>query len=193
MAFVGISRINHLTYFWNRPLPPRLRIVLAKKMDTSFIYRLMESGEESIVCELSRRVFNQFVAPLYAKEGIEEFHRISTPEALRFVSDYSGHIVYVALNNQEIVGVIKTKNVNHISWLFVDSKHQTKGIGKNLIRTAVNHCLRISPEIQEITVNSSPNSYSAYQRFGFFTTGSETEGNGIIFTPMTLRIPDFIS
>lgn len=142
------------------------------------------------VCELVNRVFNQFIAPLYGEEGVEEFRKTSTPEMLQTNYDQDGHTVHVALIDQRIIGVLKTKETRHISWFFVEDGHQNKGVGKKLIRKAIDYSLSLSAETREMTVNSSPNSYETYKKIGFHPTASETEVNGIRYTPMTLRIED---
>ncbi|MBE7385644.1 MAG: hypothetical protein F6J95_030125 [Leptolyngbya sp. SIO1E4] len=51
-------------------------------MKEQVIYRDMRSGEEPIVCELVRQVFDEFVAPDYGKAGAEEFFRFANPDAM---------------------------------------------------------------------------------------------------------------
>jgi predicted GNAT family N-acyltransferase len=49
--------------------------------------------------------------------------------------------------------------------------------------------LKRSPELQEVSVNSSPNSIQIYERMGFRQKGSEQVKNGIRFTQMVLEVP----
>ncbi len=45
-------------------------------------YRFMRKGEETKVCSLVEKVFNEFVAPDYEEEGINEFFKFGNPFAL---------------------------------------------------------------------------------------------------------------
>jgi len=50
--------------------------------EASASIRRMELGEEERVCCFVRRVFNDFVAPIFAKEGVEEFLRYIAPDLI---------------------------------------------------------------------------------------------------------------
>ncbi len=154
-------------------------------------YRFMKPGEEQIVCELVNSVFSKFVSPLYPVEGTKEFQKTTDPKTLKQDCAKNRHIVYLAFINETLVGALKTNRVNHISWFFVDGKHQKEGIGRGLLKYAISHITGESPKIKELTVNSSPNSYGAYKKIGFSATGSETEMNGIRYTPFKLLIDGF--
>ena len=93
-------------------------------MDSAIVYRYMEFGEEIKVFELISRVFNEFVAPGYSNEGIEEFMKYAQPEELagRLKED---QVILVAEFGSEIVGVIDILNYSHVascSWTLDFSK-----------------------------------------------------------------------
>jgi len=90
---------------------------------------------------------------------------------------------------QHVIGAIEVREFKHISMLFVDDQYQRKGIGGNLIREAISICQENSPELDQITVNSSPNAVQAYEKFGFLWSGSEQEISGIRFVPMVFKLP----
>ena len=46
------------------------------------VYREMISGEEQAVCDFVKQVFNELVAPDYAREGVEEFFRFVDASAI---------------------------------------------------------------------------------------------------------------
>lgn len=157
-------------------------------MEPSLHIRPMQPDEETEVCELVKRVFHACVAPHYSKAGVEEFLNYMQPDlfAQRCQSD---HFVCVAVARQKIVGAIEVRENRHVALLFVDKPYQRKGVGKELLRHAVEMGRKHSPELRELTVNASPNSVQAYETFGFRPTGAEQIKNGIRFTPMCLKLP----
>ena len=46
------------------------------------IYRPMRPGEEAVVVDLVLNVFSEFVAPRYSEEGVTEFKKFVTADAL---------------------------------------------------------------------------------------------------------------
>jgi hypothetical protein len=144
-------------------------------------YRFMKQGEEAKVCSLIEKVFNEFVAPDYGPEGVNEFFKFANPHALAERAGL-GQVVVVAEQESEIVGVIEIIRYDHISMLFVGRRGE--GIAKDLIRIAVGECRKRQPDLKQITVNSSPFAEPIYCRMGFKTTGSFQKKNGIIFVPM---------
>ena len=78
-----------------------------------------------------------------------------------------------------MLGIIATKNYNHIALFFVDGKFHKRGIGRALF-----------DKICELntagyyTVNSSPYAKGVYEHLGFEYTDSEQSVNGLKFYPM---------
>jgi ribosomal protein S18 acetylase RimI-like enzyme len=151
------------------------------------MFRRMESGEEEQVCQLVRKVFNEFVAPLYAQEGVDEFLRYIDP-VLMAARAQSNHFVLLAEERGKLIGVIEVRDFNHIPLLFVSSDAQRRGIAKRLMEKTLNivHCGASS--ITEITVHSSPNAIGAYERLGFKSQGPEVLEHGIRYIPMKLSL-----
>jgi len=145
----------------------------------------MKQGEEAKVCSLVAKIFNEFVAPDYEQDGIEEFFKFANADSL---AERVGpeQTVVVAEQDSEIVGVIEMSRCDHISLLFVSRRGE--GIAKELIRKAVDECRRRQPDVKRITVNSSPFAEPVYSRMGFKRTGPLQKKNGIIFVPMALEI-----
>ena len=80
------------------------------------IKEIKEDLEEAI--NLVWRVFLEFEAPNYTQEGIDEFkNSIFNKE---WVSKKKFYGYY---NNGDLLGVIATNNINHISLLFVDGNY----------------------------------------------------------------------
>jgi len=147
----------------------------------------MKPGEEREVIDLVVRVFTEFVSPEYSQEGIREFMKYARADYLaKRVTE--GNFVMLVEAGQAIIGVIEIRENSHIALLFVEESFQRKGIGKKLVRKAVELCQERNPDIQHITVNSSPNALTAYQKIGFKATGNERTIHGIRFIPMKLSI-----
>ena len=146
----------------------------------SVIYRQIHPSEIAAVSSLAREAFDQFVAPHYQIEGVTEFHRYASGEALSQRHE-SSHITFVAEHSGELVGMLHLREPCHVAMLFVQSSFQRSGIGRGLLAAA--STLAGDTEC-EFTVNSSPNAVSAYERLGFRVTGSEQCVHGIRFVPM---------
>jgi ribosomal protein S18 acetylase RimI-like enzyme len=157
-------------------------------METCPSYRLMKPGEENEVCELVSRVFNEFIAPGYAQEGVQEFLSYAQPEYLLSRSQQPNRFVLVALAREEIVGMIEVRDNSHISLLFVDREFQRRGIARELVWRALEICLNAEPDLSEVSVKSSPYAIEAYEKLGFRRDGPERIENGIRFTPMLKKI-----
>ncbi len=149
---------------------------------SSIIYRRMEPSETATVSMLAREVFDQFVASGYSPEGITEFHRYASHEALSQRHD-SGYVTFVAERSGEIVGMLHLCEPCHVSMLFVRAAHQRSGVGRGLLASA-------GEADCPFTVNSSPNAIAAYERLGFRVTGSEQCLHGIRFVPMLRLSPN---
>ena len=156
-------------------------------MEASLFYRLMKSGEESMVCALVTHVFNEFVAPDYSDEGAEEFLKYVEPDPLleRYLEN---HFVLVATLLKEIVGMIEVRDYNHISLLFVDKRFQRIGIGKELLRKSLEICFSHKPGLSHVSVNSSLYAVEVYRKLGFCQQGPRQTVKGICFDPMVLEL-----
>jgi len=147
------------------------------------IFRDLCPGEETAACDLVIDCFDRFIAPGYSPEGIAEFHKFVTPEA---ISDRvtKGHFILVAAAGGSIVGVLDMRSNNHVSMLFVKPEFHRRGISKRLLCEALRRCAVADPNITSIDVNSSPYAVAIYEKLGFVKTGEERMVNGIRFTPM---------
>lgn len=153
---------------------------------SSIIYREIHPSEIATVSSLACGVFDQFVAPHYQTEGVAEFHRYASDEALS-QRHKSGHITLVAEHSGELVGMLHLRELRHVSMLFVQSSRQRSGIARGLLAAA--GALAGDTDIG-FTVSSSPNAVSAYERLGFRVTGSEQCIHGIRFVPMQRLSPN---
>ena len=145
----------------------------------------MKPGEETAVIDLVLEVFDEFVAPGFADEGVTEFKKYVHADAIsERLKD--GNIVELAESEGKIIGVIEIREYSHIALLFVDKSHQRKGVAGELLKKSIEICRDRKPDINRITVNSSPNAADAYRRLGFQDIEDEKVVNGIRFIPMEL-------
>ncbi len=156
-------------------------------MDSQIKYRRMTIGDETKVSEFISVVFNEYVAPGFSQEGIDEFTKYIKPDAIE--SQLKGnHFALIAASGAKILGIIEIRNNNHVALFFVDGQYQRKGIGKKLLQKALELCSSNDSGFSKITVNASPNSIMAYETMGFESTDVEQCLNGIRYVPMALRL-----
>ncbi|MEH7440762.1 GNAT family N-acetyltransferase [Bacillus sp. JJ1122] len=132
-------------------------------------------------------VFQEFEAPDYSEQGIDEFQKFIFYHSN--IEQYKdGKVSFWGWKeDDELAGVIATKGKNHISMLFVKKEYQRQGIARRLFQTVEEVCKNTNG-ISEITVNSSQFAVVVYKRLGFVETDNEQLVNGIRFTPMSYLI-----
>ena len=156
-------------------------------MDTPIEYRRIKEGYVNQVFSFIEAVFNQFVAPEFSQEGVDEFMRYIQPDTLasHLGENYFG---LLATAGETIIGTIVMRDYEHVALFFVDSQHQRKGVGKELLSRALEHCRNFGVNNSQIKVNSSPNSVNAYKKLNFEPTDKEQCVNGIRFVPMAMHL-----
>src|SRR2546430_15357116 len=102
---------------------------------SSIIYRQIHPSETAAAAILAREVFDQFVAPSYQPEGVTEFHRYASADALS-LRHVSGHATYVAERGGELAGMLHLRAPCHVAMLFVRSSLQRSGIARALLASA---------------------------------------------------------
>jgi ribosomal protein S18 acetylase RimI-like enzyme len=147
----------------------------------------MNPGEEVEVVNLVARSFNEYIAPDFPEEGIEEFFRYANPRALRKRSDGS-HFVIVAEADETIAGMIEIREMRHVSMLFVDKAFHRRGVARELFRAALDRIKSESRPPKKVTVHSSRYAISFYESLGFVRTGDEKIIHGVIHIPMALTL-----
>lgn len=136
--------------------------------------RKITKDELKKTMNLAWNVFLKFEAPDYPEEGIEEFRRsIYDPE---FVSKLE---IYGAFEENTILGMIATRNMNHIAMYFVDEKYQGQGIGRKLY----DKVCEVNTD-NFFTANASPYAKEIYEHMGFECQQEMQQVNGIKFYPM---------
>lgn len=136
--------------------------------------RKIKKEELGKAIDLVWKIFLKFESPDYSNEGIEEFKKSINDS--NFINDLE---IYGAFLESKILGIIATRNKNHIALYFVDELYQGQGIGKKLY----NKVSSLNPD-NYFTVNASPYAKKIYEHMGFQLVEELQEVNGIKFYPM---------
>ena len=144
-------------------------------MESSCHIRKLRHEEVDKALSLVWKVFQEYEAPDYTEDGVEEFYKSIHDE-----SYLSMLCLYGAFIREELVGIIATRSEGtHVALFFVDGKYHRQGIGKMLFQAA-----RSANTTGKMTVNSSPYAVCVYHKLGFKDTDTEQVVNSLRFTPM---------
>ena len=144
-------------------------------------------GESEQVSALALSLFDEFIGPEYSEEGIREFHKYVDPQAFQ-KRIQNNHLLIVAKAVTGIVGMIEIRDRNHVALLFVEKKHQKRGVARALLQAAFDEVNSLASHVERITVNSSRHGLHIYEKLGFIQTGPERNINGILFIPMAKQL-----
>lgn len=155
----------------------------------SFNYEIMRAGiaDWDDAMQLAWDTFMKFEADEYGAEGEESFFQFIHDPILRRKFILGEYIVFVAKDEDKIIGIISMRNRVHVSLLFVDEAYHHKGIGGQLIHHAENF---VQNEYAEhyITVNAAPYAIGFYHQMGFVDVAPQLACDGITYTPMEKMI-----
>ena len=159
--------------------------VVFKDISALKLMKEVDSNDIQQALTLVDEMFSDFVGADYSERGNNIFKN-----GLKSIYDEfpSGLIserkkIWVCYQNGKIIGVIATKDISHISLMFVDSQYHKKGVARYMFNHVLNE-VKKNDGINQITVNSSPYAVKAYESLGFVKTSEQQEKDGIIFTPM---------
>lgn len=152
-------------------------------MTAPITYRAMQVEDIPAVSALVWNTFEAFVAPDYGDEGIQTFSQFVQPNALR-ERFHKGTLFLLAEVESTLAGMIEMNGYSHITLLFVDANFQRCGIGRELLRCALDICKQHKPDVDLITVHSSPFAVEIYRKLGFVPLGPQQKCNGILYVPM---------
>ena len=152
--------------------------------------KLYENGQEQMIYQLIRKVYDEFVSIDYSAEGNEFFYSWIDPDKIaeRQINQPN---LFVATINSKIVGMIEIRNNNTISLLFVDKLYQGKGIARKLFHKSLLHCSKINPNLDKFFVHASPYSIPVYKKLGFVETDIMQVEHGIKYLPMEMGISEY--
>lgn len=146
-----------------------------------------KSGQEVLIFQLIKKVYDEFVATDYSEEGNRFFYDWIDP--LKIAERQNNQInLWVAFDDSNLVGMIEIRENKYISLLFVDKASQGQGIAKILFHESLQECLKRDPKPDKFYVHASPFSIPIYKKMGFVETGSLQEEHGIKYLPMEMRI-----
>lgn len=151
-------------------------------MNTDYTIRKALPEDWESAMELVWKVFGEFEAPEYGKEGTENFLKFISDERLNKMFVAGEYKMYVATYENRIVGVIGLRTRNHISLLFVDREFHRRGIARSLVKMAQKDLMKEG--IVKLSVNASPYGRPFYKAIGFMETDVEQHADGIIYFPM---------
>jgi len=144
--------------------------------------RRAELDEWEDAMALAWRTFQRFESHEYSPEGIKNFLDFISDNALRKMFMIHEYHLWVALDGNQIIGLISLRSGKHISLLFVDEKYHKQGVGRALMEELWSY-LR-EKKVPFCTVNSSPYAVEFYHRLGFYDLSAEKVEAGMRITPM---------
>ena len=144
------------------------------------IRKLASANEVREALALCRRVFDEFVAPDYTREGRDTFYRV-TEEGHNIQGWQTGeYAFYGAFFNGRLIGAAASRQSgSHIMLLFVDKAYHRRGIAAKLVKAIIR-----DSATERLTVNASPYAMAAYEHMGFVSTGNTETAEGMTFIPM---------
>lgn len=154
-----------------------------------YVIRRLYPRELTRALRLAQRTYLAFEAPEYGPEGVETFRRDILENAAFHAACRSGeNRMWGAFDGRKLVGMMVMRGAGHITLAFVDGDFHRRGIGTALFRALLREVRRENPEVEAITLNSSPFGEPFYHKLGFVDTGPRRIQGGIVHTPMEYRI-----
>ena len=134
------------------------------------ILRAARPEDSTAILALMVRVVTASIAPAHRAETIE-----SVTENLDVWCRAPARSVHlVAVERDDVVGVILVKAFWNLCSLFVAPERQRSGIGRKLVLLAIHECLGKSPR-QAIYLNAAPGAVSFYKALGFTSRESSQQ------------------
>lgn len=155
-------------------------------METLYQIRSAYRDEWEDAMSLAWKTFLQFEADVYSAEGVRNFENFITDATLHRMFVMGAYQLFVALDQDRVIGMITLRDSKHISLLFVDEAYHRRGIGRALMKYLTDYMAK-EMGIRQVTVNASPYGVGFYHKLGFQDLGPEEQKDGIIYTPMELK------
>jgi len=150
---------------------------------------MIRSASRSDSAAISRLITEsamQHIVPSLTTEGGQQLLALMDEASmLSFFDD--GFQFFVAEVDDELIGVSAVRPPCHLYSLFVQTDDQRTGIGQRLWLQALDWIVR-QHAADVVTVNSSLNAVSFYERLGFIRDGDPVGQHGVRYQPMQLRI-----
>lgn len=148
--------------------------------------RRITADEVNEALALALEVFLEFEAPAYTPEGTETFRRDIVENEI-FIENCRKGIcpIYAAFDSGKMIGMIGMRSSKrHINLAFTRKAYHRKGVATAIFNYLLDDVRREIPDLDAITLNSSPYGKPFYLHIGFVPLSEELEANGIIYTPM---------
>jgi ribosomal protein S18 acetylase RimI-like enzyme len=144
------------------------------------IVRRSRKGDASDVCRLVIATFNEFIAADFSKKGIRQFMYDQTVD--KQMDRIETMDVFVALDEDNIAGMIEGNGKDKITRLFIDKKYHRKGVGKQLTKKIEE--LYQAKGAKKIRVFSSIYAIDFYRKIGFKKSTGVMKREGFVYQPM---------
>ena len=139
------------------------------------IIRRLELPEYENAATLSFEVYLQCGKDDFDEQGLESFKSFVNDKAV-----VNGLVIYGAFDEDNLVGVLATKNHGeHISLFFIKEEYHRKGIGRKLFDALI-----ADNPVFGMTVNSSSYAVPFYRSLGFREVKEPQVTNGLRYIPM---------
>lgn len=150
-----------------------------------FPYEIRSACQDDwdLAIELAWKTFLKYEGKDYSREGIQSFQEFLSDTVLYRMFSNGDYPMFVACDDDRLIGMITLRSMCHVSLLFVDEDYHRRGVGRSLMKELVEF---VQKELNgwRVTVNSSPYGIGFYHKVGFKDVGPEMEKSGIRYTPM---------
>lgn len=103
-----------------------------EQKELNYIIREARKEEWNDAMALAWRTFMKYEGEDYSQIGIKSFQRFITDSFLHKMFINGNYRLFLAMENQNMIGIITLRDSWHISLLFVDEKYHYKGVGKKV-------------------------------------------------------------
>ncbi len=150
----------------------------------------IQTGSRNQAAEISAlltQLSTDHIAGGFGVEGQTNLLNSMTPAAIAGFFD-QGFRYHVGVVDEQIVGVVATRDNCHLFHLFVQDGYQGRGYASALWAVAKQACLDSGKNPGYFTVNSSLNAQAVYKHWGFRPIGGIREGGGVKDLPMKMHL-----
>lgn len=126
--------------------------------------------------------FNKFVAPSFSPKGRKQWVSEISPEKLIKRSKLKEREIYVAIQDNQVIGIIEGVKNHRIVLLFVKEKFQQKGVAKRLVNKIESIFKRRRTKVMKIF--SSTYAIKFYEKMGYKKSRGLIEKEAKVFQPM---------
>ena len=156
-------------------------------MTSAFQIRTATAEDSAEISELIVNVAKGQLRNEFTDEGWELFLRLISRQTQQgLIADHQFNYWVACVDEtqgkQKIIGILSSKNLNHIFHLFILPEHQRQGVGQALWNNYLFHLPSHSSPV--ITVKSSEYAYKFYIQLGFIQQQPRCIENGLAYTLM---------